>query len=107
MIDYILGVQDPIKWHEQVGLGFILFLSSSFGKPTCVLSKNLKSMLSFGIKNLKMNRDHYASWMVYLGGAKLVLPLTMYSCHIHYFLSWIKNAEFCFIRLLELQKGLV
>lgn len=26
-------------------------------------------------KNLKMNRDHYASWMASLGGAKLVLSL--------------------------------
>lgn len=39
MVDYILGVSDPMQWHSQ---------------------------------NLKMNRDHYASLMVYLGGAKLI-----------------------------------
>lgn len=39
MVDYILGVSDPMQWHSQ---------------------------------NLKMNRDHYASSMVYLGGAKLI-----------------------------------
>ncbi|KAK8632217.1 hypothetical protein V6N13_028993 [Hibiscus sabdariffa] len=39
MIDYILGVSDPLQWHSE---------------------------------NLKMNADHYASWMVHLGGAKLI-----------------------------------
>ncbi|CAN1845107.1 Phosphatidate cytidylyltransferase, mitochondrial [Linum perenne] len=39
MIDYIIGVADPLKWHSE---------------------------------NLKLNRDHYASWMVHLGGAKLI-----------------------------------
>lgn len=34
MVDYILGVSDPIQWHFE---------------------------------NLEMNRDHYASWMAYLG----------------------------------------
>lgn len=33
MIDYILGVQDPVEWHSQVGLGldFILFLVDYLG----------------------------------------------------------------------------
>ncbi|XP_057960607.1 uncharacterized protein LOC131152774 isoform X2 [Malania oleifera] len=39
MIDYILGVKDPMKWHS---------------------------------KNLKMNRDHYASLVLRLGGARLI-----------------------------------
>uniref|UniRef100_A0A7N0VAR6 Phosphatidate cytidylyltransferase, mitochondrial n=1 Tax=Kalanchoe fedtschenkoi TaxID=63787 RepID=A0A7N0VAR6_KALFE len=39
MVDYILGVSDPLQWHNE---------------------------------NLKMNKDHYASWMAHLGGAKLV-----------------------------------
>ncbi|CAN1171535.1 Phosphatidate cytidylyltransferase, mitochondrial [Linum perenne] len=43
MIDYIIGVADPLKWHSE---------------------------------NLKLNRDHYASWMVHLGGAKLLVPRT-------------------------------
>ncbi|XP_043720038.1 phosphatidate cytidylyltransferase, mitochondrial [Telopea speciosissima] len=39
MVDYILGVSDPLQWHSE---------------------------------NLEMNREHYASWMVYLGDAKLI-----------------------------------
>ncbi|GFQ00843.1 phosphatidate cytidylyltransferase mitochondrial [Phtheirospermum japonicum] len=39
MIDYILGVADPQKWHAE---------------------------------NLKMNRNHYASWMLRLGGERLI-----------------------------------
>ncbi|KAL5578063.1 hypothetical protein UlMin_019762, partial [Ulmus minor] len=39
MVDYILGVSNPLEWHAQ---------------------------------NLKLNRDHYASWMVHLGGARLI-----------------------------------
>ncbi|KAJ8637894.1 hypothetical protein MRB53_012161 [Persea americana] len=34
MVDYILGVSDPVQWHSE---------------------------------NLEKNRDHYASWMAYLG----------------------------------------
>ncbi|KAI3893933.1 hypothetical protein MKX03_020116 [Papaver bracteatum] len=39
MVDYIIGVSDPLQWHEQ---------------------------------NLKMNRNHYASWMMQFGGAKVI-----------------------------------
>ncbi|XP_044495720.1 phosphatidate cytidylyltransferase, mitochondrial-like isoform X4 [Mangifera indica] len=39
MVDYILGVSDPLQWHSQ---------------------------------NLKMNADHYASWLRLLGGARLI-----------------------------------
>ncbi|GMQ11234.1 hypothetical protein CsSME_00053944 [Camellia sinensis var. sinensis] len=28
------------------------------------------NFLSFATKNLKVNRDHYASWMIHLGGMK-------------------------------------
>ncbi|XP_047308602.1 phosphatidate cytidylyltransferase, mitochondrial [Impatiens glandulifera] len=42
MIDCILGVADPQKWHAE---------------------------------NLKMNKDHYASWLVHLGGAKLITEI--------------------------------
>ncbi|KAK6931962.1 Phosphatidate cytidylyltransferase, mitochondrial [Dillenia turbinata] len=45
MIDYIVGVSDPIGWHSQ-----------------CFQFQ----------KNLKMNRHHYASWMVHFGGADLI-----------------------------------
>ncbi|KAA3475631.1 phosphatidate cytidylyltransferase, mitochondrial-like isoform X1 [Gossypium australe] len=54
MVDYILGVSDPLQWHSE---------------------------------NLKMNADHYASWMVLLGGAKLVLSPS---------LSFICTVLFCF-----------
>nr|XP_027089630.1 phosphatidate cytidylyltransferase, mitochondrial-like [Coffea arabica] len=39
MIDCIIGVSDPEKWHSE---------------------------------NLKMNRNHYASWLVHFGGARLI-----------------------------------
>ncbi|KAG8385078.1 hypothetical protein BUALT_Bualt03G0004100 [Buddleja alternifolia] len=54
MIDHILGVADPQQWHTQVFLDCALLI------------------LHFIIKNLKMNRNHYASWMVHLGGARLI-----------------------------------
>ncbi|KAI3936919.1 hypothetical protein MKW92_050616 [Papaver armeniacum] len=39
MVDYIIGVSDPLQWHDQ---------------------------------NLKMNRNHYTSWMMQFGGAKVI-----------------------------------
>ncbi|KAL3523152.1 hypothetical protein ACH5RR_015986 [Cinchona calisaya] len=42
MMDYIIGVSDPEKWHSE---------------------------------NLKMNRNHYASWLVHLGGARLIADI--------------------------------
>ncbi|KAI3988582.1 hypothetical protein MKX01_011479 [Papaver californicum] len=39
MVDYIIGVSDPLRWHDR---------------------------------NLKMNRNHYASWMMQFGGAKVI-----------------------------------
>ncbi|XP_056172209.1 uncharacterized protein LOC130134369 isoform X3 [Syzygium oleosum] len=48
MVDYILGVSDPLQWHAE---------------------------------NLKRNRDHYASWMVHVGGAKLMLKYGVVRMH--------------------------
>lgn len=42
MIDYIIGVSDPEKWHSE---------------------------------NLKMNGNHYASWLVRFGGARLIASI--------------------------------
>ncbi|XP_026427047.1 phosphatidate cytidylyltransferase, mitochondrial-like isoform X1 [Papaver somniferum] len=39
MVDYMIGVSDPLQWHNQ---------------------------------NLKMNRNHYASWMMQFGGPKVI-----------------------------------
>ncbi|KAL2935722.1 Phosphatidate cytidylyltransferase mitochondrial [Bienertia sinuspersici] len=58
MIDYILGVHDPVEWHKQ---------------------------------NLEMNRNHYASWMAYLGGAKLITGVADgigVGVHFNPFVSW-------------------
>jgi hypothetical protein len=65
MVDYILGVSDPIKWHSA---------------------------------NLKMNSDHYASWMVHLGGARLVYIYSLYTIFLHclYGLNQILNSQFLF-----------
>lgn len=62
MIDYILGVRDPIEWHSQ---------------------------------NLKMNKNHYGSWMVYLGGAKLINGVADeigVGLHFNPFISWNNKA---------------
>ncbi|KAF3599902.1 hypothetical protein F2Q69_00034358 [Brassica cretica] len=58
MVDYILGVSDPLQWHSQ---------------------------------NLKMNSDHYASWMVHLGGARLITKVADkvgVGVHFNPFVSW-------------------
>jgi translocator assembly and maintenance protein 41 len=58
MVDYILGVSDPIKWHSA---------------------------------NLKMNSDHYASWMVHLGGARLITNVADkvgVGVHFNPFVNW-------------------
>ncbi|XP_031250761.1 uncharacterized protein LOC116108658 [Pistacia vera] len=61
MVDYILGVSDPLQWHSQV-------------------------------KNLKMNADHYASWLRLLGGAKLVFTQIAdeigVGVHFNPFVTW-------------------
>ncbi|CAH2065013.1 unnamed protein product [Thlaspi arvense] len=58
MVDYILGVSDPMQWHSE---------------------------------NLKMNSDHYASWMVHLGGAKLITKVADnigVGVHFNPFVNW-------------------
>ncbi|CAN1239538.1 Phosphatidate cytidylyltransferase, mitochondrial [Linum grandiflorum] len=58
MVDYILGVADPLKWHSE---------------------------------NLKLNRNHYASWMVHLGGAKLITEVADdigVGVHFNPFVTW-------------------
>ncbi|KAF6136647.1 hypothetical protein GIB67_016103 [Kingdonia uniflora] len=58
MVDYILGVSDPLQWHSQ---------------------------------NLEMNRDHYASWMVHLGGAELITRVADHvgvGVHFNPFVKW-------------------
>ncbi|KAL8141870.1 hypothetical protein V2J09_014902 [Rumex salicifolius] len=58
MIDYIIGVGDPVKWHSE---------------------------------NLKLNPDHYASFVPYLGGAKLVTHVANrigVGVHFNPFVSW-------------------
>ncbi|KAJ0017994.1 hypothetical protein Pint_11844 [Pistacia integerrima] len=58
MVDYILGVSDPLQWHSQ---------------------------------NLKMNADHYASWLRLLGGAKLITQIADeigVGVHFNPFVTW-------------------
>ncbi|KDP46792.1 hypothetical protein JCGZ_11163 [Jatropha curcas] len=58
MVDYILGVSDPQKWHSE---------------------------------NLKLNGDHYASWMKHLGGAKLITEIADgigVGVHFNPFVTW-------------------
>ncbi|WCJ35396.1 Phosphatidate cytidylyltransferase mitochondrial [Euphorbia peplus] len=58
MVDFILGVSDPLQWHSQ---------------------------------NLKLNGDHYASWMVHLGGPKLVTQVANnigVGVHFNPYVTW-------------------
>ncbi|XP_024636738.1 phosphatidate cytidylyltransferase, mitochondrial isoform X2 [Medicago truncatula] len=58
MVDYILGVSDPIQWHSE---------------------------------NLKMNKHHYASWMVHLGGERLITAVADkigVGVHFNPFVTW-------------------
>ncbi|VFQ83667.1 unnamed protein product [Cuscuta campestris] len=61
MVDYILGVADPLQWHAE---------------------------------NLKVNRDHYASWLVRLGGSRLINGIANsigVGVHFNPFVSWNKK----------------
>nr|GMD96558.1 phosphatidate cytidylyltransferase, mitochondrial-like isoform X1 [Ipomoea batatas] len=58
MVDYILGVADPIQWHTE---------------------------------NLKTNSDHYASWLVRIGGGRLINGIANnigVGIHFNPFVSW-------------------
>uniref|UniRef100_A0A2P2KJI5 Phosphatidate cytidylyltransferase, mitochondrial n=1 Tax=Rhizophora mucronata TaxID=61149 RepID=A0A2P2KJI5_RHIMU len=58
MVDFILGVSDPLQWHSE---------------------------------NLKLNRDHYASWMAHLGRAKLITEVADkigVGVHFNPFVTW-------------------
>ncbi|XP_065862545.1 uncharacterized protein [Euphorbia lathyris] len=58
MVDFILGVSDPLQWHFE---------------------------------DLKLNGDHYASWMVHFGGAKLVTQVANkigVGVHFNPFVTW-------------------
>ncbi|CAH9115974.1 unnamed protein product [Cuscuta europaea] len=61
MVDYILGVADPLQWHTE---------------------------------NLKVNRDHYASWLVRSGGSRLINCIANnigVGVHFNPFVSWNKK----------------
>ncbi|KAH9627544.1 hypothetical protein KSS87_008399 [Heliosperma pusillum] len=77
MIDYILGVKDPIEWHSQ---------------------------------NLEMNRKHYASWMVHLGGAETVTRVADdigVGVHFNPYVSWNnKTFKYGVVRISDLVKDI-
>ncbi|KAK3189047.1 hypothetical protein Dsin_028608 [Dipteronia sinensis] len=58
MVDYILGVSDPMQWHSE---------------------------------NVKMNPDHYATWLMLLGGANLITQVADkigVGVHFNPFVTW-------------------
>ncbi|KAK4840360.1 hypothetical protein QYF36_006862 [Acer negundo] len=58
MVDYILGVSDPMQWHSE---------------------------------NLKMNPDHYTTWLMLIGGAKLISQVADkigVGVHFNPFVTW-------------------
>jgi len=70
MVDYILGVADPLQWHSEV-LGTLTNCSCYLidCDPECV-----RSLL---VQNLERNPAHYSRWMRCLGsGAVSSLPTT-------------------------------
>ncbi|XP_021761231.1 phosphatidate cytidylyltransferase, mitochondrial-like isoform X1 [Chenopodium quinoa] len=78
MIDYILGVRDPVEWHLQ---------------------------------NLKMNRNHFASWMANLGGAKLITGVADkvgVGVHFNPFVSWNnKTFKYGVVRMHDLVEDIL
>ncbi|CAH2041010.1 unnamed protein product [Thlaspi arvense] len=71
MVDYILGVSDPLKWHTEASCKLLY--------------------LPFSLYNLEMNPDHYASWMVQLKGAKLITQVADeigVGVHFNPFVTW-------------------
>ncbi|GAB2268844.1 hypothetical protein Dimus_003787 [Dionaea muscipula] len=78
MIDYILGVRDPVEWHSE---------------------------------NLKMNSNHYASWIRYLGGAKLVTEIADeigVGVHFNPFVSWNnKTFKYGVVRMHDLIRDIL
>ncbi|CAN1239539.1 Phosphatidate cytidylyltransferase, mitochondrial [Linum grandiflorum] len=79
MVDYILGVADPLKWHSEV--------------------------------NLKLNRNHYASWMVHLGGAKLITEVADdigVGVHFNPFVTWNdKMVKYGVVRMHDLVQDIL
>ncbi|XP_010537607.1 PREDICTED: phosphatidate cytidylyltransferase, mitochondrial-like isoform X2 [Tarenaya hassleriana] len=91
MVDYILGVSDPEQWHSEVRLGLELFPFTVIlhGNP-CLLCRSSSSFYLV-FKNLRMNSDHYASWMVNLGGARLISGVADkvgVGVHFNPFVTW-------------------
>ncbi|XP_019059387.1 PREDICTED: phosphatidate cytidylyltransferase, mitochondrial-like isoform X3 [Tarenaya hassleriana] len=91
MVDYILGVSDPEQWHSEVRLGLELFPLTVIlhGNP-CLLCRSSSSFYLV-FKNLRMNSDHYASWMVNLGGARLISGVADkvgVGVHFNPFVTW-------------------
>lgn len=78
MVDYILGVSDPQKWHSE---------------------------------NLKKNRDHYATWMVWLGGARLITDVADevgVGVHFNPFVRWNnKMLKYGVVRMDDLVRDLL
>ncbi|CAN1845108.1 Phosphatidate cytidylyltransferase, mitochondrial [Linum perenne] len=78
MIDYIIGVADPLKWHSE---------------------------------NLKLNRDHYASWMVHLGGAKLITEVADdigVGVHFNPYVTWNdKMVKYGVVRMHDLVQDIL
>ena len=101
MTDYILGVSDPKQWHSEVlicdGVLCICVMSCIvllFDRPTDDFRFFHFILLAMAsIKNLKLNKHHYASWMVHLGGESLVLAQFFFS-----FCFWSLMFSLRFIR---------
>ncbi|KAI3921389.1 hypothetical protein MKW98_013323 [Papaver atlanticum] len=78
MVDYIIGVSDPLQWHDQ---------------------------------NLKMNRNHYASWMMQFGGAKVITGVAEsigVGVHFNPYVTWEdKMVKYGVVRMHNLVQDLL
>ncbi|KAJ6702038.1 hypothetical protein OIU74_013239 [Salix koriyanagi] len=92
MVDFIIGVSDPKQWHSEVIL---------YNLETYSVMSHLFKFWYFCIfhsifgyhtsKNMELNEDHYASWMVPLGGAKLITQVADkigVGVHFNPFVTW-------------------
>jgi translocator assembly and maintenance protein 41 len=88
MVDYILGVADPLQWHSEV--------VAQTGKPSSFLLASLlcfklycSSLIWMSAQNLERNPEHYSSWMARRGPGAVRFPFP--PNHLHYLVGYLVN----------------
>jgi translocator assembly and maintenance protein 41 len=81
MVDYIVGVADPLQWHSEVGAQTSKPSSFLLASLLCSLSNQIVSLFCLMLfwmgyllpQNLERNPEHYSSWMA-RSGPRAVRP---------------------------------